>query len=119
MSDHVVIIGGGISGLAAAEYLSRQEPPPRLTLLEASPRLGGHIRTEQRDGFVMEAGPDVLLAAKPAAIDLAKRVGLESRLVGTSPVARAAVHHDLAALAGHQAARWARVLHSAAPRRVR
>ena len=88
MSDHVVVIGGGISGLAAAEYLSRQEPPPRLTLLEASPRLGGHIRTEQRDGFVMEAGPDVLLAAKPAAIALAKRVGLESRLVGTSPTAR-------------------------------
>ena len=88
MSDHVVIIGGGISGLAAAEHLSRQEPQLRLTLLEASPRLGGHIRTEQRDGFVMEAGPDVLLAAKPAAIELAKRVGLESRLVGTSPAAR-------------------------------
>ena len=88
MSDHVVVIGGGISGLAAAEHLSRQEPQLRLTLLEASPRLGGHIRTEQRDGFVMEAGPDVLLAAKPAAIELAKRVGLEARLVGTSPTAR-------------------------------
>ena len=88
MSDHVVIIGGGISGLAAAEHLSRQEPQLRLTLLEASPRLGGHVRTEQRDGFVIDVGPDVLLAAKPAAIDLAKRVGLGSRLVGTSPSAR-------------------------------
>lgn len=88
MSDHVIIVGGGISGLAAAEHLSRQEPRLRVTLLESRSRLGGHIRTEQRDGFIMEAGPDVLLAAKPAAIDLAKRVGLESRLVGTSPAAR-------------------------------
>ena len=64
MSRHVVIVGGGISGLAAAEHLTRQEPRPRITLLEASLRLGGHIRTERRDGFVMEAGPDVLLAAK-------------------------------------------------------
>ena len=88
MSLHVVIVGGGISGLAAAEHLTRQEPRPRVTLLEASARLGGHIRTERRDGFVMEAGPDVLLAAKPAAIELARRSGLGERLVGTSPRAR-------------------------------
>lgn len=88
MNGHVVIIGGGISGLAAAEHLSREEPQLRLTLLEASPRLGGHIRTERRDGFVMETGPDVLLAAKPAAIELAKRVGLDSRVIGTSASAR-------------------------------
>ena len=88
MSLHVVIVGGGISGLAAAEHLTRQEPRPRVTLLEASARLGGHIRTERRDGFVMEAGPDVLLAAKPAAIELARRVGIGERLVGTSPRAR-------------------------------
>jgi oxygen-dependent protoporphyrinogen oxidase len=88
MNGHVVIIGGGISGLAAAEHLSREAPDLRLTLLEASPRLGGHIRTERRDGFVMDAGPDVLLAAKPAAIELAKRVGLESRVVGTSASVR-------------------------------
>ena len=88
MSRHVVIVGGGISGLAAAEHLTRQEPRPRVTLLEASTRLGGHIRTERRDGFVMEAGPDVLLAAKPAAIELARRVGIGDRLIGTSPRAR-------------------------------
>jgi protoporphyrinogen/coproporphyrinogen III oxidase len=88
MSGHVVIVGGGISGLAAAEHLTRQEPRPRVTLLEASARLGGHIRTERRDGFVMEAGPDVLLAAKPAAIELARRVGIGDRLIGTSPRAR-------------------------------
>lgn len=88
MSDHVVIVGGGISGLAAAEHLTGLGPQVRVTLLEAGPRLGGHIRTERRDGFVMEAGPDVLLAAKPAAIELARRVGLGGRLVGTSSGAR-------------------------------
>lgn len=88
VGGHVVVIGGGITGLAAAEHLTRQEPRPRVTLLESGARLGGHVRTERGDGFVMEAGPDVLLAAKPAAIELARRVGLESRLVGTSAVAR-------------------------------
>jgi oxygen-dependent protoporphyrinogen oxidase len=67
MSGHVIVIGGGISGLAAVEQLTRQAPTLRVTLLEGSSRLGGHIRTERHDGFVMEAGPDVLLAAKPAA----------------------------------------------------
>lgn len=88
MNGHVVVIGGGISGLAAVEQLTRQAPRLRVTLLEGSARLGGHIRTEREDGFVMEAGPDVLLAAKPAAIELAGRVGLGSRLQGTSPTAR-------------------------------
>lgn len=88
MSGHVIVIGGGISGLAAVEQLTRQAPTLRVTLLEGSSRLGGHIRTERHDGFVMEAGPDVLLAAKPAAIELARRVGLGSRLQGTSATGR-------------------------------
>jgi protoporphyrinogen/coproporphyrinogen III oxidase len=88
MSGHVVVIGGGITGLAAVEQLTREAPRLRVTLLEGSARLGGHIRTDRQDGFVMEAGPDVLLAAKPAAIELAARVGLGSRLRGTSPTAR-------------------------------
>jgi protoporphyrinogen/coproporphyrinogen III oxidase len=84
----IVIVGGGISGLAALEELTRTSTDIDVTLLEASPRLGGHIRTETHNGFVMEAGPDVLLAAKPAAIELAKRVGLGDRLCGTNPTAK-------------------------------
>jgi oxygen-dependent protoporphyrinogen oxidase len=84
----VVIVGGGISGLAALEELTRSSADVDVTLLEASPRLGGHIRTEARNGFVIEAGPDVLLAAKPAAIELAKRVGLGDRLCGTNPAVK-------------------------------
>lgn len=88
MNGHVVVIGGGITGLAAVEHLTREAPWLRVTLLEGDARFGGHIRTERHDGFIMEAGPDVLLTAKPAAIELAGRVGLASRLQSTSADAR-------------------------------
>ena len=84
---HIAIIGGGIAGLAAAhhlEELSRErEVPLRFTLLEASGRLGGTIGTEQRDGFLLEYGPDSLISEKPWALALCRRMGLESELVGT------------------------------------
>lgn len=82
--DHFVIIGAGISGLAAAERLAREPRPPRVTVLEASDRCGGIIATERENGFVIELGPDVLLASKPAALDLASRVGLADRLIPTA-----------------------------------
>ena len=82
MKSHVVIIGGGISGLAAAHRLNEQDV--QVTLLEASPRLGGTIHTEHRDGFLIERGPDSFISEKPQAVELAKRLGLESRLVQTN-----------------------------------
>ena len=82
MKSHVVIIGGGISGLAAAHRLL--ELGAQVTLLEASSRLGGTIQTEQRDGFLLERGPDSFISEKPQAVELAKRLGLESRLVQTN-----------------------------------
>jgi protoporphyrinogen/coproporphyrinogen III oxidase len=85
MTAHVAIIGGGISGLSALEHLTRVDPSLQVTLLEASPRLGGHIRTERSGEFLLEAGPDVILGAKPAAVELARRVGLGDRLHGTTP----------------------------------
>src|SRR4026209_2130591 len=82
MKSHVVIIGGGISGLAAAHRFNEQQF--RVTLLEASPRLGGTIHTEYRDGFLLERGPDSFISEKPQAIALAKRLGLESQLIQTN-----------------------------------
>ena len=82
MKSHVVIIGGGISGLAAAHRLL--ELGAQVTILEASSRLGGTIQTEQRDGFLLERGPDSFISEKPQAVELAKRLGLESRLVQTN-----------------------------------
>jgi oxygen-dependent protoporphyrinogen oxidase len=84
----VVIIGGGISGLAAAHRLveisQERQQPLQITLLEASDRLGGTIQTESHDGFLLERGPDSFISEKPQALALAKRLGLEAQLVQTN-----------------------------------
>lgn len=74
----VVIVGGGMSGLAAAYELTLRRVP--FVLCEAAPTLGGVVRTERVDGFVIDAGPDALLTQKPAAIDLCRELGLGDRL---------------------------------------
>lgn len=79
----VAIIGGGIAGLSAAHALAKRGVS--FVLLEASPRWGGVIRTEQAGGFLMEAGPDSMLAQKPEAIALCRELGLGSRLLPTNP----------------------------------
>jgi oxygen-dependent protoporphyrinogen oxidase len=84
----IVIIGAGISGLAAAHRVlgrSRETGQPvDLTILEAGPRLGGIVQTHERDGFLLESGPDSFISEKPAALDLVKRLGLESHLIRTN-----------------------------------
>jgi oxygen-dependent protoporphyrinogen oxidase len=79
-----VVVGGGISGLAAAHRIVELSPTAQVTLIEASSRLGGTIRTDERDGFLLERGPDSFISEKPEAVALAKRLGLESRLVQTN-----------------------------------
>jgi len=83
----VVIIGGGISGLAAA--LALEKRGVRYQLLEAGESFGGVIRTETRDGFVLEGGPDAMLAQKPEGIALCRELGLGERLIPTNPDERA------------------------------
>ncbi|MEK6283176.1 MAG: protoporphyrinogen oxidase [Acidobacteriota bacterium] len=91
---HIVVIGGGISGLAAAHRIleRNQELGPELnvTLLEADPRVGGTVQTEKRDGFLLERGPDSFISEKPEALNLAKRLGLETHLIQTNPSHRRA-----------------------------
>lgn len=81
------MVGGGVSGLAAAhravELARERRRPLELTLLEGSDRLGGTIRTERRDGFLVECGPDSFLAEKPWALALCRRLGVEDRLIRT------------------------------------
>ena len=82
--NRIVIIGGGISGLAAAHRVIELNKEAQVTVLEASERLGGTIQTEHRDGFLLERGPDSFISEKPHAIALAKRLGLESQLIQTN-----------------------------------
>lgn len=89
-NPRVVVIGGGIAGLAASHRLVQGNPGSRVTLLEAEDRLGGKILTERVDGFVVEGGPDSFLAAKPHAVGLSEEVGLGGRLIGVTPRERRA-----------------------------
>jgi oxygen-dependent protoporphyrinogen oxidase len=82
--NRIVIIGGGISGLAAAHRILELNQAAHVTILEASNRLGGTIHTEYRGGFLLERGPDSFISEKPQAIALAKRLGLESQLIQTN-----------------------------------
>jgi protoporphyrinogen/coproporphyrinogen III oxidase len=78
----VLIVGGGISGLAAAYYLNKAGVRP--TLVEKASHLGGVIRTSVQQGCVLEAGPDSFLAAKPEALDLIREVGLADQVIGSN-----------------------------------
>jgi len=85
MTQRVVIIGGGISGLVAAYRLQQAARDDLdITLLEASDRLGGKIQTDRFDGLTIEGGPDSFLSSKPAALDLCEEIGLSDHLIGTT-----------------------------------
>ena len=76
----VVIVGGGITGLAAAHALEKGR--------EAGPHLGGNVQPLRHNGFIIDAGPDSWVAAKPHATRLARAVGLGDELIGTRPDTR-------------------------------
>lgn len=83
MPSEIAVIGGGITGLAAALELSRRGGT-RVTLVEREQRLGGKIRTEQRDGFLMDCGPDAFLNRAPVMRDLCGSLGLADAIVPVS-----------------------------------
>jgi oxygen-dependent protoporphyrinogen oxidase len=86
--SHVAIVGGGIAGLATAYYTRKYAVEAgldaRFTLIEREPALGGKIATVQRDGFIIEGGPDSFLTQKPWALQLARELGLSDQLLGTN-----------------------------------
>ncbi len=86
-SARVVVIGGGIAGLSAANRLRElsfeRKLPLAIELCEGGKRLGGALETVRRGGFVVETGADSILSEKPAALKLAERLGLSGEIVGT------------------------------------
>ena len=78
----VAIVGGGISGLSTAYYLSKAGISS--TLIEARPRLGGVIQTEHIQNCVVEAGPDSFISVKPWAMDLIRELGMEDEVIGSN-----------------------------------
>jgi oxygen-dependent protoporphyrinogen oxidase len=86
----IAVIGGGISGLAAAHRIGELDPGAEVTLFEASNRLGGVIRTIRQDGFLIEQSADSFITNVPAAVDLCRRIGLGGELLQTDPNYRGA-----------------------------
>lgn len=79
----IAVVGGGIAGLAAARELEHVLPEAEIVLLERTERLGGKVRTEREEGYVVEGGADSFLSRKPRGVGLAQELGLE--LVGRRP----------------------------------
>jgi protoporphyrinogen/coproporphyrinogen III oxidase len=84
----VIVVGGGITGLATAYYLQKEARekalPIKIKLIEASDRLGGVISTEKRDGFIIERGPDSIIARKKSALRLIEEVGLQDKIISNT-----------------------------------
>lgn len=84
----ILIVGGGITGLASAffiqEEIKAKNLPYQLKLVEAKERVGGKIETVHRDGFTIERGPDSFLSRKKPALDLVEKLGLTDQLVRNS-----------------------------------
>jgi oxygen-dependent protoporphyrinogen oxidase len=87
----IAIVGGGISGLAAAfevEQRRRAGADVDYVLYESSSQLGGVLRTERIQGCVVEAGPDSFVTEKPWAADLCRSLGIGDQLIGSNDADR-------------------------------
>jgi len=81
----IAIIGGGISGLAAAYRVTEIDPDCQLTLFESKPHVGGALQTAHEDDLQIEHGVDNFITTLPWGLSLCKRLGLSDQLVQTNP----------------------------------
>ncbi len=86
----IAVIGGGISGLAAAFRLRELAPELPVTLYEAGPRLGGVLHTEREQGYLLEGSADNFITNPPEGLELCRRLGLEDQLLPTNAELRGA-----------------------------
>ncbi len=84
----IVVLGGGVSGLSAAVALQEEKlkgtHSASIALFEAGDRLGGHIQSVRKNGFLIEEGPDCFIAENKDTFDFIERLGLTGELLGTS-----------------------------------
>src|SRR5579863_7023503 len=84
---HVVIVGGGIAGLAAAFFL--RDEPVRVTVLEGSPALGGKLSVSEVAGVPVDEGAEALLVTRPEGTGLIAEAGLAGDRVAPGPTSSA------------------------------
>jgi len=82
---HVVVVGGGVSGLATAWYL-HQLTSARVTVLEATDRVGGALGSDRIDGFLLEHAADQFLVRPNTALDLCSELGLDDEMTTSRPI---------------------------------
>ena len=83
--QNVVIVGGGITGLATVLEIERLAPSAQVILVDASVRLGGVLASEQISGFTIETSADMFTVEPSTALDLVRRLGREDQLLTTTP----------------------------------
>lgn len=89
MNNHIVVLGGGITGLSLLWYLKKKfKGEATFTLLEKTSRVGGWIRTVQKEGILFECGPRSCRGNSKAAIQLIQEVGLEDQVLPAHPASR-------------------------------
>lgn len=86
----IVVVGAGVAGLAAAIRIRDTRPDLEISVLDRADRVGGLIRTERFDGFVIERGPESIITEKLPAIRMVDRLGLDPHVVRTEPRHRGA-----------------------------
>lgn len=84
----VAVVGGGITGLAAAQRLIALDDRIEVTLFEADDRTGGMIRTESCGDFLVEHGPDSFITNKPGGIQFCEDIGFADQLIPTDETHR-------------------------------
>lgn len=83
----VAVIGGGVTGLAAAQQLLKHDHV-HVTMFEAGGQCGGMLQTKRENGFLIETGPDSFITNKPAAIQLCDEIGFSDQLIPTDATFR-------------------------------
>ena len=83
--QNIVVVGGGIAGLATVLEIERLAPRAQVTLFDSSTRLGGVLASEQISGFTIETSADMFTVEPTTALDLVRRLGREEQLLTTKP----------------------------------